>query len=105
MNRRVELDECAELVRRWQNHRQAVGRARAALKAAEEALLRRLGDAEVGTLGGEPAVHREVETRPGIDLERLRKHEPELWKQLGQRFPAQRVRTRLKFPPRRQARP
>lgn len=105
MTRRVELDECAQLVRRWQNHRQAVGRARAALQAAEDELLRRLGDAEVGTLGGEPAVHREVSTRPGIDLERLREDNPELWRQLWQQFPAQRTRTRLKFPPRRQARP
>jgi hypothetical protein len=101
----VALDDWSELVRRWQNHRQAVGRARAALEAAEAELLQRLGDADEGTLRGEPAVHREVKTRPGIDLERVREDAPELWRQLRQRFPAQRTRTRLKFPPRRQGHP
>ncbi|WP_158884092.1 hypothetical protein [Amycolatopsis anabasis] len=97
MTREVPLDHAAELVRRARDGRAAAGRAR----AAERELLDLLGDAEVGTIDGHPAVIREVESRPGIDLTSLWRDHPELWDQ----YPARRERTRLKFPrrPRREA--
>lgn len=94
MTRRVPLDAHAALVRRWRTQRESWGRAKAALEAAERELLAALGEADEGTLAGEPAVRREVQTRPGIDLDKLRADCPEL----VQRYRIQRSRTRLKFP-------
>lgn len=97
MSRRVSLDSCAELVRRWQRIRVNAARSYAALKATERELEQKMGDAEVGTVDGEPAVRKERETKPGVDLERLRVEKPELWETYPKRFQV----TRLKFPSKR----
>lgn len=90
----VSLDHAAGLVRRWRTAVDTAGRARATAVQAERELLDLLGDADVGTLDGTPAVRRDVEARDGIDLTRLREDHPELWEQ----YPATRTRTQLKRP-------
>lgn len=90
-----------ELVFQWREARAAMSRARATEKKVEQELLDLLGDAEVGTVNGHPAVCREVEQRPGIDLTRLHEEHPELW----EKYPAIRQRSRLKFPTRHRGLP
>ncbi|WP_370944053.1 hypothetical protein AB5J62_33770 [Amycolatopsis sp. cg5] len=99
--RRVSLDPFANLVRSWRDARAAAGRARADVDRIEGELLELLGDAEVGTLDGTPAVLRETEERDGIDIGRLRRDHPELWEQ----YPLARRRTHLKFPRQRRTAP
>jgi hypothetical protein len=95
--RRIELDQFSDLLTRWKHAREAAGRARATVEKTERELLDLLGEADEGTVDGRPAICRDVEVRPGIDLARLREEHPELWEQ----YPTQRRRTRLKFPHRR----
>lgn len=97
MTRRVPLDENADVVRRWRNQRRSLSRAKAALASTEAELLAALGDAEEGTLGGEPAVRRDVDTRPRIDVDRFREEFPDLYEQ----FKTQQKRTWLKLPRRK----
>jgi hypothetical protein len=93
----MELTGRAEdLVFQWREARAAISRARATEKRTERELLDLLGDAEVGTVNGHPVVCVETVSRPGIDLARLREEHPELWEQ----YPADRQRSRLKFPAR-----
>lgn len=92
----IRLDEFADLVHHWQETRDTARRAKAAADSVERQLLAVVDDADIGTIGGEPVVHRLVERRPGLDLLRLRQARPELWDE----FPAERHRVRLKAPPR-----
>ncbi|QWF78744.1 hypothetical protein HUW46_02142 [Amycolatopsis sp. CA-230715] len=99
--RSVPLDLHADLVRSWHDARATFGRARATVDRIEAELLALLGDADVGTLGGLPAVEREIEKRTGIDLPRLRRECPELVDQ----YRVLRRRPVLKFPRHRRINP
>lgn len=90
----VPLDDVADLVNLWQEARDKARRARARVDTAEKELLSRLGTADVGTVAGQPAVCRFVESRPGIDLARLRTEHPDLW----DAYPTVRERVRLRIP-------
>ena len=92
--RSVPLDDHDDLVDGWRDARATAGRARDEVDRIEQQLYALLGDAELGTLNGEPAVVRQVEKRQGIDLARLRFEQPDLLRQ----YPRTRVRVRLKFP-------
>ncbi|OXM69667.1 hypothetical protein [Amycolatopsis vastitatis] len=95
--RHVALDPHADLLQKWRRASSAAGRARAELDRIETELLILLGDADVGTLNGLPAVVREIEQRPGIDIPRLRRDHPDLWTQ----YQVTRSRPHLKFPRKR----
>ncbi len=95
--RSVSLDAHTELLARWRRASSAAGRARANVDRVEAELLAVLGDAEIGTVDGLPAVVREIEERPGVDIPRLRRDHPDLWA----KYTVTRRRPHLKFPRKR----
>lgn len=84
----VPLDHVAALVARWRKARCEAKRLRGVAAAAEAELAAALGDADVGTLNGIPAVRRTTENRPRFDATRFRGAHPDLFDEFS--YPHQR---------------
>ena len=77
----VELDDCAELVAELRQLKADAAAVDRQLKRTENALKARLGNAEAGTLNGQPVVTWRGQDRHGIDITRLRAEQPAIAEQ------------------------
>ena len=94
-------DRVQELIQRWRTVSSAQGRAKSELDSIEAELDALLGDADVGTLNGEPVIERRAKKRPRLDVGRLRRDHPEL----ADAYRSTDGNTELKFPRQAKDRP
>ena len=78
MSGAVALDAIAATVTRWRNARCAAARQTAIAERAERDIIAALGDADTGTIDGEPVVRREVEHRQGFAISEFSTAHPDL---------------------------